>query len=200
MLGKILYFSSLELAPPAGTGDALGWVRETVEQALSEARGYEGMEQLHLYYADADGYLIFSVPDLPNAIPRLKFGEKEVACTPLASLKIERRFEAQGKSGVRLRVVEETRDVYTALEKFQAAYLLGWGGLFFARDAEMRTKLFRHFDPIRKGTFKPEEVLTNLSLSLRLLQAGSEEREMVAYRPVRLAVEAATLEDALNWS
>jgi hypothetical protein len=119
--------------------------------------------------------------------------------TPVNSLKVERRYEARGKSGIRQRIVDETRDVYAALEKFQSAYQLGWGGLFFARERDSRTHLFAHFEPVRKGAFKPEEVLTELTFTLKLWQ-GADSRSMVGYRPVTTSLDSATLDEALAWS
>jgi hypothetical protein len=196
--GKSLQFFSLSVRP--GTGpDPLSALRGPLQAAIDEARRYDGFEDLHLYYLDANGHAILSLTGRPSEAPHLKLDGTLVSGEPLNSLKVERRFEAKGKLGVRQRVVDETRDVYAALEHFQASYQLGWGGLFFARDAESRTRLFQHFEPLRKGTFKVEEVLTDLTFAIQVFQ-GADTRTVVGYRSVRTTLDSATLDEALAWS
>ncbi|MEI8094249.1 MAG: hypothetical protein WCG80_08565 [Spirochaetales bacterium] len=196
--GKSLFFFSLTRRPPAGS-DPLGALKTEVQVAIAEARRYEGFAELHLYYLDADGHVLLSLSSKPPETPKLKFDGTLVTTTPVNHLKVERRFEARGRSGLRQRVVEETREVYAALEKFQAAYQLGWGGLFFAREEGSRINLFQHFEPVRKGAFKPEEVLTDLTFTLQLWQAA-DARSMIGYRPVSTSLDSATLDEALNWA
>jgi hypothetical protein len=200
MKGKQLTFFSLSHRPPAGAEAPLAALKTWFAKGIDYARRDEALADLHLYYLDADGRAILSLPFKPQSPPSLKVGDTLHDTVPVTSLRIVRRYEAVGKTGVRFRTKEEIRDVYTALEMFQTAYQMGWGGQFFARDPEARTSIFRHFDPFRSGLLRVEERLTNLTLSVQLFQEATGQQELIAYRPVKTSLESATLDEALAWS
>ena len=197
--GKQLNFYSVSHRPPAGTDDPLGVLKVQFAKALDDARRDSELAGIHLYYLDADGRAIVSLPVKPALPPALKLGDKYQPSFPVNTLRIVRRYEAVGKTGVRFRTKEEIRDVYTALEMFQTAYQMGWGGQFFARDRDARASIFRHFDPVRSGLLKVEEKLSNLVFTLQLFQESSGQ-ELIAYRAIKTTLESTTLEEVLAWS
>ena len=197
--GKELSFYSVSHRPPVGVEDPLAVLKVQFTKALDDVRGDSELAGIHLYYLDADGRAIVSLPGRPVAPPALKLGGKYQPSVAIDTLHIDRRYEAVGKTGVRFRTKEEIRDVYTALEMFQTAYQMGWGGQFFARDQDARTSIFRHFDPVRSGLLRVKEELSNLVFVLQLFQESSGQ-DLIAYRAVRTTQESATLEEVLAWS
>ena len=197
--GKQLSFYSFSHRPPAGADDPLAVLKVMFAKAVEDARRDSELANLHLYYLDADGRAILSLLTKPALAPALKLVDKYVPSVAVNALRIVRRYEAVGKTGVRFRTKEEIRDVYTALEMFQTAYQMGWGGQFFARDPDARASIFRHFDPVRSGLLKVEEKLSNLVFTVQLFQE-SVGQEFIAYRPVRTTLESTTLDEVLAWS
>jgi len=198
MKGKQLFFYSMTHRPPAGTEDPLAFLKAQFAKALDVGRDSE-LADLHLYYLDADGRAILSFPAKLPVSPTLRIGTKLFDTIPVVSLKVVRRYEALGRTGIRFRNKEEIRDPYTAFEMFQTAYQMGWGGQFFARDPDARAAIFRHFDPVRSGLIRVEEKLTNLSFTVQLFQEAPGQ-DLIAYRPVKTSLESATLDEALAWS
>lgn len=195
--GQKLFFYAVAHRP-VGDSEALGSLKALFLKGIEEARSEPSLGGLHLYYLDADGHAILSLAlEVPRPLA-LSLGGTVVSAVPLSSLKVVRWFEAVGRYGVRRRVKEEVRDVYTALEVFQTAYQLGWGGQFFARDSEARTAIFRHFDPFRSGVLRVEETLNQLTLTLQLVQESLTGD--VPYRAVTTTLAEATLNEALTWA
>lgn len=196
--GRQPVFYSLGHRVPAAD-DPLAALKVLFAKGLTEARRESEWAELHLYYLDADGRAILSLPAKPERPPSVRIGDTVHPTVPIAALKVVRHFEALGRTGLRSRTKEELRDVYTALEMFQTSYQLGWGGQFFARDAEARTSIFRHYDPFRSGLLRVEEKLTNLTCTVQLFQESAGQ-DLIAYRPVKTTLESATLEEALSWA
>lgn len=153
--------------------------------------------ELKIFYLDDAGNCIFGRVEDEKRTVKLKTSKREAEAERVSQLILSRTYSAEGIDGVYQVKHSETKNVYGALGKFIAIYMLGWIGLFRQYETvRERTEIFRRFKPFKFPIFGTKETLKKAAFQAQLsakLPSGDEDfkRIMTSYGDI-------TLEDALS--
>ena len=153
--------------------------------------------ELKIFYLDDAGNCIFGRVEDEKKTVKLKTPKREAEAERVSQLNLIRVYSAEGMDGVYQVRHAETKNVYGALGKFIATYMLGWIGLFRQYETvRERTEIFRKFKPYKFPFFGTKETLKKTTFHTQLgVKAAMGDEE---FKRIGTSYGEITLEDALS--
>jgi len=153
--------------------------------------------ELKIFYLDDAGNCIFGRVEDEKRPVKLKTPKRDAEAERVSTLNLSRTYSAEGLDGVYQVKHSETKNVYGALGKFIAIYMLGWIGLFRQYETvRERTEIFRKFKPFKFPIFGTKETLKKPMFYAQLgAKLASSDED---FKRIATSYGEITLEDALS--
>ena len=192
--GKELEYFYVYVPPQARPVPGLEILKPLLEKTLEDYTKALHLPPFRILYLDEDGHCISASTGILKPPILLNMGQMTIKGEEVATLYLNRTYEAQGAKGLRSFKFQEKLEVYTGVEKFLGLFMRGWGGMFHHRDEPERTRVFGEFSP-HKILFTSREWVDRPVFRMRLgLRAGENK---VMFKEIILNYPEATLEEVL---
>ncbi|GEM_PF-1206979 len=174
----------------------LSGIQKFIERRNEETQTAGTDGEIKIFYLDDQGHCIMGLVEKNKEPLRFPTKRRDVEAARLFQVNLFRVFQGEGIDGLYQMRQGEVKGVYDGLQKYIAAYLHGWLGLF--RQYETigeRTDVFRKFKPFKLPIFGTRETLKNCVFHIQLGARTPDGDE--GFKRISSGYGSMRLEDAL---